>query len=95
MDDIIQFEIRPDQARLNVTWQGANGDLPDPVPFDGTAGDLKQIASEAVSNGDIPGIGADPNVNFGDFVVDRFNATQEVPYNRIFVRPKTPFGMIP
>lgn len=87
--------LRADQARLNITWAGNNGDLPDPVPFDGADGDIKQMAAEAVRGGDILGIGADAGVNFNDFIVDRFQATEEVPYNRLFLRPKTPFGLDP
>jgi len=79
-------------ARLNVTWSGSNGDLPDPVPYDATEGDLKQMAAEAIANGDIPGIPADAAVNLGDFIVDRFAANGEIPYARVFIRPKTPFG---
>lgn len=80
------------EARLNITWQGSNGDLPDPVTFDAADGDLFQWAAEAVRGGDVPGIPADPNVNLRDFVVRRFPATQDVPYNRIMIHPKTPFG---
>lgn len=79
-------------ARLNITWGGNNGDLPDPVDYDANDGDLKQIAAEAVQGGSIPGIPASPGVDFGDFVVDRFTATADVPYARVFIRPKTPFG---
>jgi len=86
--------LRADQARLNITWAGSNGDLPDPVPYDSTDVDLKQIASEAVAQG-IPGIPADANVNFGDFKVDRFPAgVAGVDYNRLMIRPKTPFGLV-
>ncbi len=80
------------EARLNITWQRQNGDLPDPVSFDATDGDLFQWAAEAVRGGGVPGIAADPEVSFVDFVVSRFSATQDVPFNRIMIRPKTPFG---
>lgn len=86
------LEIPVDAARLNVTWNGANGDLPDPVPFDATDGDLKQMAAESIQHGYIPGIPADAGVNLNDFIVDRFNATAEIEHARIFIRPKTPFG---
>ncbi|NIT77348.1 MAG: hypothetical protein GWN58_23220 [Anaerolineae bacterium] len=79
-------------ARLNVTINGQNGDLPDPVSFEATDGDLKQIAVEAIQTGYIPGITADPEVDLTDFVVDRFPATEELP-PRLMVRPKTPFGV--
>ncbi len=81
-----------DVARLNVTWAGANGELPDPVPFDATDNQLKAMATEAIFGGDIPGIPADRTVDLRDFVVDRFAATPEVPHHRVFIRPKTPFG---
>ncbi len=81
-----------DIARLNVTWAGANGELPDPVPYDATDNQLKAMATEALRSGGIPGIPADRRVDLTDFVVDRFAATPEVPHHRVFVRPKTPFG---
>lgn len=79
------------EAMVNVTVNGQNGDLPDPVNFDSADGDVRQWAAEAVRAGDIPGITADPNVDLTDFVVDRFGATGEQP-NRLYLRPKTPFG---
>lgn len=79
-------------ARVNVTWNGENGDLPDPVHFDSADSDVRMWVTEAVANGGIPGIPADPNADFTDFVVDRFAANEDVPYNRIMLRPKTPFG---
>jgi hypothetical protein len=79
-------------ARLNITWHGANGDLPDPVPYDATDATLKQMAEESVRGGYVPGIQADQDVDLSDFVVDRFPATEQVDSNRIFIRPKTPFG---
>jgi len=81
------------QARVNVTYMNQNGDLPDPVTYDATQGDILQWVTEAVRAGGIPGIAADPNASFQDFVVDRFNATDATPYNRLMVRPKTPFGV--
>lgn len=84
--------IRADEARLNITWQGNNGDLPDPVSFDAADGDVFQWAAEAVRGGGVPGIPADPDVTFRDFVVRRFAATADVPYNRLMIHPKTPFG---
>jgi hypothetical protein len=80
------------EARLNISYGGQNGDLPDPVSFDSTDGDVKAFAQEAVRNGSVPGINADPTASFEDFVVDRYTATEEVDYNRLMLRPKTPFG---
>jgi len=80
------------EARLNITWAGQNGDLPDPVPFDSTDGDVKQWVTEAVRTGSVAGVHTDPRANFRDFVVDRFGPNAARPYNLIQVRPKTPFG---
>lgn len=96
MDLIVQDNaaqvLQPHQARLNITWAGSNGDLPDPVAFDSGDGDVKTWATEAVRGGHVPGIPADAAVDFRDFIVDRFESTEEVPYNRLFLRAKTPFG---
>lgn len=73
------------QMSLNITWDGANGDLQDPVSADATDGQIREWAAEAVRNGNVPGISADPSVNFSDFVVDRYPP-------KIFLRPKVPFG---
>ena len=84
--------IRPDEARVNVTWQGQNGDLPAPVGYDSTDGDVKGWITEAIRNGNVPGVAQDANPDLTDFVVDRFDATEARPYNLIQIRPKTPFG---
>ena len=86
MDAIMQ------DARLNVTHGGQNGDYPDPVPFDASDADIRQWATEAITTGYIPGIPVDAGADLGDFVVDRFDSTEDVPERRLFVRPKTPFG---
>ena len=80
------------EAMVNVTWNGQNGDLPDPVSYDSTDGDVLQMVTEAVRSGSIPGIPADTSADFTDFVVDRFEATEARPNRLISVRPKTPFG---
>jgi len=79
-------------AKLNITYGGQNGDLPDPVMFDSTDADLKQAATEVVRAGDVPGIEAHPDADFTDFIVDRFPACEGVPWPRLCLRPKTPFG---
>lgn len=84
--------IEQDQARLSITWDGQHGDLPDPVLFDSTDGDVRGIASEAVRTGGVPGIRADANVNFTNFVVERFSSTEDRPYNLVMLRPKVEFG---
>jgi hypothetical protein len=88
----IEGEVLNDMARMNVTWGGGNGDLPDLVPFQEGDNVLKMMAAEAIASGYIPGITSDGAVNLDDFVVDRFPAAGEVNEHRIFIRPKTPFG---
>lgn len=78
-------------ARLNVTYNGQNGDYPDAVSFDLSDGDVKQIATEAIQSGYIPGIAEAENVDLADFVVDRFPEENNLP-ERLMIRPKTPFG---
>lgn len=86
----MQLAVR--EARVNVTYGGENGELPDPVQFDSTDGDVKGWLTEALSGGNIRGIPAAEDVDLTDFVVERFAANDEIDYNRIIVRPKTPFG---
>ena len=78
-------------ALLNITVNGQNGSLKDSVSFDAPDADLKAWATETIRNGGVPGIEADPNVDFHDFVVDRFAEKDGLPA-RLFLRPKTPFG---
>lgn len=80
------------EARVNVTYSGQNGDLPDAVSFDATDEVVKGWITEAVQGGSVPGITADPNADFSDFVVDRFSANEDRDYNLIQLRPKTAFG---
>lgn len=84
--------LQATDARVNVTFNGQNGDLPDTVAWDATDKDVKGWVTEAVRTGTLPGLPDDPNADFTDFVVDRFAATEARPYNLIQVRPKTPFG---
>jgi hypothetical protein len=87
------LDIRAHEARLNITWGGQNGDLIEPVPYNATELQLKRWAVEAIEMGSVPGIRRRGRVNLQDFVVDRFPANATTPYNRIFIRPKTPFGL--
>lgn len=90
--EIVMVPINNDQARLGITWSGQYGELPDPVFYNSTEGDIRQFATEAVRGGNVPGIRADGAVDFKDFVVERFGATADRNYNLIQLRPKTPFG---
>ncbi len=92
-DNELMRVIKDDEARVNVTWKNQNGDLPDPVFRDAAEGDVKGWVTEAVRNGGVPGIAADRDANFADYVVDRFPPTEARPYNLIQVRPKTAFGV--
>lgn len=89
-DALVPAELRA--ARMTITYGGQQGDLPDDVMFDATDEDLKRMAGEAVRGGDIPGIDPVGDVELDNFVVDRFPAREDVPFNRISIRPKTPFG---
>ena len=80
-------------ARLNITHGGMNGDAPDPVPYDATDEEIRVMAEEMIRGGYIPGIRADEDVDLTDFVVDRFDATPDIPTARLAIRPKTPFGL--
>jgi hypothetical protein len=82
--------LRPYEARLNITHDGRNGDYVEPVPFDASDAELKRMAAEAIRAG-LLGEHRGP-VDLGGFVVDRFPATERYPVNRVFLRPKTPFG---
>ncbi len=80
------------EARVNITWAGQNGDLPDPVAYDTADHQVLAMVTEAIRSGGVPGIQPDRHVDLRDFVVDRFPAGRDVQHNRVFVRPKTPFG---
>lgn len=84
--------LAENEAKVNITFAGQNGDLKDPVPVDSTETDIKAWVTESVRAGDIAGIPASPDADFSDFVVDRFAPTDERPYALVQVRPKTPFG---
>jgi len=87
----INVALRADEARLNITWNGQNGDLADPVPYGASDAQLREWAAEAIATGSVAGIRAE-RANVTGFVVDRFPATDKTPYHRIFLRPETPFG---
>lgn len=89
---MVDTNIAANEAIVNVTWAGNNGDLRDPVSFDATDEEIRNWATEAVRSGSVTNIAAAQNVNFADFVIERYAASAETPYNRIFIRPKTPFG---
>lgn len=82
-------------ARLNITFNGENGDLTDFIHFTASDAEIKHWATEAVLHGNVSGItvtGTQVSVNFENFVVDRFPAHKARPYALVQLRPKTPFG---
>lgn len=88
----IDTRVPDDYARVDVTYGGQQSELPDPVPLDFAEGDLKQAVTEALRAGDIPGLGSHPDADLTDYVVKRYPPHEQRPYNRIELRPKTPFG---
>jgi hypothetical protein len=79
-------------ARLNITFEGENGDLIDTIRADASDAEVIRWATEAVISGDVPGISARQAVNFDSFIVDRFPANEHRVEAIIQLRPKTPFG---
>ncbi len=93
MVDIVDRVIHPHQARVNITYKRQHGELPDPVTFDATDGDIRGWVAEAIRTGGVPGIAADPTVFLGDHIIDRFTPVTGVrEHNLIDVRPKVEFG---
>lgn len=84
--------IKKDEARLNITHNGQNGELPDPILWDRDDAQVINIATEAVRGGSVPGITPDVTVNFSNYKVQRFPAEDDLP-NRIHIRPAVPFGV--
>jgi len=83
---------QPTEARVNITWLGQNGDLPDLVRFDATDAEVRQWVTEAARAGSIPGIHLQADLHLNEHIVERFDANGARPYNLIQVRPKTAFG---
>lgn len=90
MDNMLQGH----EARLEVTWQGEHGTVDGAIPFDWTDDVILATVQEALQGGDVQGITTQGG-DIGDFVVERFTANNEVPYNRIMVRPKVTLGTCP
>lgn len=84
--------VRHHEARLNVTFDGRNADLPEPIPFAASDAEIKAWAREAIAAGALGAPRAGGRVDLTGFVIDRFPATAKVPENRVFLRPITPFG---
>lgn len=79
-------------AQVNVTYAGVNGDLTDLMDYDMNDSVIKAQVQECIVSGSILGLENQTSADLTDFVVDRFPANGDVPA-RLFVRPKTPFGI--
>lgn len=78
------------EAVLTITYDGEQGELPDPILYDSSEADIIRWATEAVRGG-IPGIAPRLDPDLDGYRVQRFAATDEVP-NRVVCRPKTEYG---
>ena len=78
-------------AMLNITYNGLSADYPLEIDHQISDADVKRIAVEVVRAGDVPGLHiAQISVDaFEHYVVDRFRGAQG---ERIYLRPKVPFG---
>ncbi|MBB4931740.1 hypothetical protein F4561_002560 [Lipingzhangella halophila] len=79
-------------AILNVTYRGLSADLPSEVEEFLSDDDIRALAVEVVRSGGLPGLHAADigEGTFRHFVVDRFTAAGGG--QRIYLRPKVPFG---
>lgn len=66
-------------AKLTITYGGQQGDLPDFINGDATDQEIRAWATEAMAQGNIPGIPAQV-ADFSDHVIDRFPANDARPF---------------
>ncbi|GMU63615.1 MAG: hypothetical protein AMXMBFR34_53780 [Myxococcaceae bacterium] len=76
-------------ATLNITYNGLSADYPLELDAQVSDADLRRIALEVIRAGNVPGLNLQhlPDNAFDGFVVDRLQNGQ-----RIYLRPKVPFG---
>jgi hypothetical protein len=76
-------------AVLNITYNGLSADYPLDVAVALSDADVRRIALEVVRAGGVRGLEVPnlPDNAFDNFVVDRFDRG-----DRIYLRPKVPFG---
>lgn len=80
-------------ATLNITYNGLSVDYPFDLEYRISDSDVRRIAVEVIRSGEIKGLhiaNLADNV-FVNYIVDRFDTPQGG--QRIFLRPKVPFGM--
>ena len=73
-------------ATLNITYNGLSQDVPIELATDVSNADLQRIAVEVLQG---QGVQTTPDM-FDDFVVDRMSNG-----DRLYLRPKVPFGSMP
>lgn len=76
-------------AILNITYQGLSADYGLELDTNLSDADVRRVAVEIVRAGNVPGLNL-PHLGddaFAGFVVDRLQGGQ-----RIYLRPKVPFG---
>lgn len=73
-------------ATLNVTFNGLSADYPLELDALVTDADIRRIAIEVVRSGEVA-LGQVPDGAFDNFVIDRMQNGE-----RIYLRPKVPFG---
>lgn len=83
--------MEANQARLNITYHGEQGDLPNPVYYDATDVEVRAWAQEAIRSGSVINITADPDADLSGFEIERVPAGNGFP-NQLLVRPKTRFA---
>jgi len=79
-------------AILNITYQGLSADYDLALDYNATDGDIRRIATELVRSGGVRGLHM-PDLRddaFQQFVVDRLRGPDG--QQRIYLRPKVPFG---
>ena len=76
-------------AILNITYNGLSADYPLELDAHVQDADIRRIAVEVVRSGNVVGLSLPhlPENAFDGFVVDRLQGGQ-----RIYLRPKVPFG---
>lgn len=79
-------------AILNITYQGQSADYELELDFAASDDDIRRIAVEVVRSGGVRGlhIAQLDQTAFDHFVIDRLRDADGA--QRIYVRPKVPFG---
>jgi hypothetical protein len=79
-------------AILNITYQGQSADYELELDFAASDADIRRIAVEVVRSGGVRGLHLEQlgDHAFDNFVIDRLHAPDGA--QRIYLRPKVPFG---